>query len=285
MTPIEILSECLDEDERNRRVYDGHILIFRNVGALHRLLGRVLSLARDRFGGDPARAHAELTAAEQDAVAQALRDDIIGDEIANDRLGDALAEVGVRESDTYRDSLNLRFQPPAAGQESALVAPLEAHRDTWGSNVMAQTNWWTPVLPVSPDRTLAVFPSAFCRIIANDSAEWDIEAFLAARKAGTPYPMLPTATDPPSWAQAVPLVIAPGDLLCFSGAHLHASVPNSTSKARLSLEWRTVNGPDARAGRGAPNVDGDAPWIAYNWFKRLDDGARLGARARTGPAT
>src|SRR4028119_794800 len=46
-------------------------------------------------------------------------------------------------------------------------------------------------------------------------------------------------------------VIEPGDLLCFSGAHLHASVPNTTGVARFSAAGRTADAGDAAAGRGA----------------------------------
>ncbi len=80
----------------------------------------------------------------------------------------------------------------------------------------------------------------------------------------------------------------PGDLLCFSGAHLHASVPNSTGLARFSVEARTVDVGDVAAGRGAPNVDGAAPRVATGWFRHVLEGTPLpqiigdGARAPGG---
>ena len=67
-------------------------------------------------------------------------------------------------------------------------------------------------------------------------------------------------------------MVEPGDVLCFSGAHLHAGTPNSTGVARFSIEARTVDAGDAAAKRGAPNVDGAAPRIASDWFRHvLDD--------------
>ena len=70
-------------------------------------------------------------------------------------------------------------------------------------------------------------------------------------------------------------VIEPGDLLCFSGAHLHASVPNATGVARFSVEVRTVDAGDAAGGRGSPNVDGEAPHVARDWFRHVNDGTPL----------
>jgi hypothetical protein len=63
------------------------------------------------------------------------------------------------------------------------------------------------------------------------------------------------------------VAIEPGDLLCFSGAHLHAGVPNHTALARFSIETRTVDVEDLAVGRGAPNVDGAAPRVARDWFR------------------
>jgi ectoine hydroxylase-related dioxygenase (phytanoyl-CoA dioxygenase family) len=67
----------------------------------------------------------------------------------------------------------------------------------------------------------------------------------------------------------VPVLIEPGDLLCFSGAHLHASRPNRTGRTRLSIDTRIVEGGDLRAGKGPANVDGHAPRTVHEWFRNV----------------
>ena len=76
---------------------------------------------------------------------------------------------------------------------------------------------------------------------------------------------------------AWPVVIDPGELLSFSGAHLHASMPNSTEFARFNLETRTVSIDDLADNRGAPDIDHAAPRRPTGWFSRIDDGAPLSA--------
>lgn len=90
------------------------------------------------------------------------------------------------------------------------------------------------------------------------------------------YPLLPTSQEalPPEEGLAISLL--PGDLLCFSGAHLHASVPNTIGKTHLSFETRTVNRGDAMADYGAPNVDGGAVYTTYSLFKHVENGHKLG---------
>ena len=71
------------------------------------------------------------------------------------------------------------------------------------------------------------------------------------------------------------MVVEPGELLCFSAAHLHAGVPNHTGRARFSIETRTVSRHDLLAGRAAPNVDGMGTTPRTRWFRGVLDGAPL----------
>ena len=54
-------------------------------------------------------------------------------------------------------------------------------------------------------------------------------------------------------------------------------MPNSTGVARFSVEVRTVDAGDVADDRGAPNVDGEAPRVAKDWFRHVDDGTPLTA--------
>ena len=77
---------------------------------------------------------------------------------------------------------------------------LPAHRDTWGSNIMAQINLWGPVFPVEPGATMVIWPALFDRAVPNTSAEWDLERL---REAPGRYPLLPECRAPLDGADAV----------------------------------------------------------------------------------
>ena len=72
-------------------------------------------------------------------------------------------------------------------------------------------------------------------------------------------------------SEVVKVMLEPGDVLSFSSAHLHGSVPNSSKLTRYSVEMRTINHKDLEAGREALNVDNEATELMYNWFKRITD--------------
>jgi hypothetical protein len=280
MAAIYDVSQALPEAERNARVYAGEIIVFRDFTAVRELVERLAAHCRQHFGGDPELVHERLDEAGVNTAAEALRRDVLADAAVGERLKAAFEAVGVDVADTYGDGLKQRVQVASSTSGRRMVSPLGAHRDTWGTNVQAQTNWWAPTFATTPERTIALFPTHFARAVANDSAGWDFRELLRRLREQGPepdYPLLPTATEAPAWAEALPISLRPGDLMCFSGAHLHASVPNSTARTRFSFETRTVNGRDARHGAGAPNVDGAAVRTTWQLFRRLSDGEKLGA--------
>lgn len=182
------------------------------------------------------------------------------------------------------DRLHLRFQPHREPRQSTprarTTATIAFHRDTWGSNLYAQTNWWAPIYPITTGRTVALYPHLWQQALRNCSADFDMRAILErshrdgrnAVDADEAIPHLLEAIDP---QQGVAVDIAPGSLIAFSGAHAHAGVGNNTGLTRISFETRSVLIDDVLAGLGAPNVDGHAPWRTPGLFRRMSDTRRL----------
>jgi hypothetical protein len=186
--------------------------------------------------------------------------------------------VGVDAARTYWDSLYLRVVPPVEAGAERQIGRIGFHRDTWASNVRQQTNWWTTLGPLTAQRTLAFYTAYWSRPIANTSADWDLDEIRARRRSGErdeDLPIVPEPSEPVDTSSELRIVIEPGDLLCFSGAHLHASVPNVSDRTRISVELRTVNLDDVAQGRGAPEIDGQAPQVPLEWFSSMKDGSPL----------
>jgi hypothetical protein len=282
MPAIHHVTEPMPEAERNARVYAGEIVVFRGFAAVAALVEALQAHCREHLGTEPERVHTRCSEAEANEAAEALRQAVMADTKVAQRLHAALEAIGMDRGRNFGDGLKQRVQLAHSTSGARMVSPLGAHRDTWATNIMAQTNWWAPTFPTAPERTVALFPGHFERAVANDSAGWDFRELVRRMKeqgSDPDYPLLPLATAPPPWEDGLAVSLVPGDLMCFSGAHLHASVPNATARTRLSFETRTVNGADVAASRGAPNVDGRAERITYQLFRRLADGAKLGEMA------
>ncbi len=248
------------------RAFRGELIVFRRLNALDALLDRAREIAFAAFD-DPVRDEGRLDSGLWREKAMAARRGFMNSETVADLLRALFAELGFDPEMTYRDRAILRFQPGRESCRTRRLRDLPPHRDSWGSNLMTQLNWWAPVFPVEPGATMEIWPDFFDRAVPNSSADWDIDAL---RVSGGNYPLLPEADRPDQPGE--PVLIDPGELLCFSGAHLHASRPNRTGRTRISIDLRTV---DVTDGPGAPNVDGRTRRTGYDWFHRLSDGACL----------
>jgi hypothetical protein len=190
----------------------------------------------------------------------------------------ALEHVGVDPARSYWDSIYLRVVPPIEGDGERQIGRIGFHRDTWSSNLLQQTNWWMTIRPLSAERTIAFYPGYWSRPIANSSADWDLDEIRERRRMGErdeDIPIVPEPTEPVDVESELRVVIEPGDFLCFSGAHLHASVPNVSGETRCSVELRTVNIDDMERNRGAPDLDGRAAMVPLEWFHSMADGSSL----------
>ena len=274
MTAVRVLSGALEDRQRRESIYDGDLLVFKKVRPMEEFCAFTDALIREVFGTtDPVRAQFELDREKYLSRVETLQKRFRKDARAKDLFLAALGYVGVDLRRTFWDWLYLRVSPHGEEHSGRRTAKLGFHRDTWSSNVYAQTNWWAPIYSISPGRTIAFYGEYWEKPLKNTSANWNLEEIRSGRSSA---PLVPEPTETVNTASELRPVIEPGDLLCFSGAHLHASVPNSTGVARFSVEVRTVDARDAAEdGRGAPNVDGEAPRVAKDWFRHVVDGTSL----------
>lgn len=278
---VRVLSGALKDGQRRESVYDGNLLVFEKVPPMVEFCAYADALIREAFETeDPVRAQFGLGRDEYLAKVEALQKRFRKDDVAKELFLAALGHVDVDLRRTSWDWLYLRVSPHGDEHAGRRTAKLGFHRDTWSSNVYAQTNWWAPIYPITAGRTIAFYPAYWEKPLKNTSREWDLDEIRAGRSGA---PVVPGPTEAVSTVSELRPVIEPGDLLCFSGAHLHASVPNTTGVARFSVEVRTVDTGDAADGRGAPNLDGEAPRTASGWFHHVGDGTSLPA-VEPGPA-
>ena len=280
---------CLDVPVSPRdfhdRLYGGDVFRFAGLGAMAALIGFTRDFLEEGFAPHaPAEIHRHLSHAEQVETFVRLEKAFIQSAEVNRLWTEVFAAVGLDAGRIARDRLHLRFQPhqdPGADMpRPRATATVAFHRDTWGSNLYAQVNWWAPVYPITAGRTFAIFPDLWSRAVPNTTATYDLEALLDRSRTGGRHAVsadeaIPHLTGAVDVGTTVPVVIDPGEVIAFSSAHAHAGVPNATGLTRISLETRTLWIDDVREGRGAPNVDGAAPWMAPGWFRRVSDGEKL----------
>ena len=264
-------------------LYAGQVVRYSGLPAMAALIATTRAFVEERLAHPPAEVHRYIAHTElAPRLAAIQRDYSRSSEMK--KLWQALfAAAGLDPEDTARDRFVLRFQVHSdAGATlpwARSTATVGFHRDTWGTNLPAQVNWWAPVWPITAGRTFAIHPALWDVPIENNSAGFDLADVMHRSRTAPetlgPGQLAPRPLRPVEPRGGVPVVIEPGEIIAFSSAHAHVGVPNHTGLTRVSLETRTISIADLRAGRGAPNVDGHGRWAAPGMFRRLSDGRAL----------
>jgi hypothetical protein len=283
MTSI-IVDPGVSDDQRRASLYAGDLFVHTDSPAIREFVAFTRGLVEDAFGGlDPETAHYDMDVKTYAATLARLKPAFIHHPESKRHLGAILVEHGCDPEDTYFDVPRLRTSTSDDYLTTGIAYAFHPHRDTWYSAPMMQVNWWLPVYDVVPDNVVAFHPAYFDRAVANGSAgynyyEWNRDSrALAASQIGVdtreqPKPEEPIDLDPQ--IRPVPPV---GGMMVLSGAQLHSSVPNSSGRTRISVDFRTVSRADVEAGRGAPNVDSHCTGTTMRDYLRVSDLERLPA--------
>ncbi len=271
----------LSDEQRSEIIFAGDLLLFRQLPSMLALCQYV-----DRFmsealgGGSPEQAIHNLSPEDYLQFIIDMQQRFQEDPETKKLFFQVLQETGVNLGSTFYDYFPMRVVSAQEKFTSGLRTTVGHHRDTWGGNVQAQCNWWAPIYDIEAERSMAFYPDYWDKATVNTTADWEFSKYLAARKETpkgekVPYPGAPELLETIDESNAFKVVLSAGDVLNFSSAHLHATVPNTTELTRYSVEMRTINLADLQAGRGAPNIDNAAKTIRYNWYRNALDNSSL----------
>ena len=79
----------------------------------------------------------------------------------------------------------------------------------------------------------------------------------------------------PENVKILPVTIKPGEILCFSGSHLHSSSKHKSENTRFSYEIRTVCQDDLDSKNEAPNIDCELKWQFPKIFRNMKDNSPM----------
>lgn len=283
MTSVIIDAPMTDEDRRSA-LYAGDIVVHTHSPAIEAFVAFTRAMVEDAFGGrDPETAQYDMDVATYAATLGRLKPAFIHHPESKEHLRAILVEHGCDPELTYFDVPRLRTSTSDDFLTTGIAYAFHPHRDTWYSAPMMQVNWWLPVYDVTADNVVAFHPRYFDQGIANGSHrynyyEWNRDSrALAASQVGVdtrdqPKPEQEIDLDPQ--IRPVPPV---GGAMVFSGAQLHSSVPNTSGRTRISVDFRVVHRTDVETQRGAPNVDSHCTGTTMRDYLRVSDLERLPA--------
>jgi hypothetical protein len=274
--PSILIDPELPGAELRQRLYHGDLVILTRLRSLTELVDYVRAELTALFAPHcPQHAHEHLEPADMARVLSTWKPNWIHAERSRQLVRQIIAEAGFDPQQTHYDVPKPRTSFPLGHLTSGIAFAFPWHRDVWYSAPAQQINWWLPVLPVSEQNAMSFDLSSFSRAVRNTSDEFDYyvnnaRRFAAGKSVGREGQARPAAIEHAPDVDLVPLP-APGQILLFSGAQLHRSIPNTSGLARFSVDFRTVDVADVTAGRGAPVVDAGCTGTAIRDFVRVQD--------------
>ncbi len=272
------VNAVISDEERRRLLYEGELFVLSPSESSATLAALARELSEEAFAPhEPQTAQENMPPEQYVEILADLKPRFIHHPRAKELIKGLLAEFGADVDKTYFDVPRLRTMAHGEYLKAGLALQFHAHRDTWFSAPMAQLNWWMPVYAIESDNSMAFHQRYFGEPIKNSSADYDYEIWnqTGRKQAATIVKKetrkQPTAEEPLELEPSVRLVPPVGGTIIFSAAQLHSTVPNTTDKTRLSIDFRTVNLDDLANGAGAPNLDSHCTGTTLRDFLRASD--------------
>jgi hypothetical protein len=271
----------LSDEERRKRLYDGDIFVLSPSPSSQALIALADEMLRKAFAPhDPRTVHRHLEAEEVAAILAKLKPAFIHHPACKTMIATMMKEHGVDLEKLFFDVPRLRSAYPSHFLSSGIAYAFHPHRDTWYAAPMCQINWWLPIYPIDPDNAMGFFPDYFGRPVKNNSEIYNYYEWNSTNRASAAQHVKSDSRAQPKPQQelnaaSLRYLPPPGGAIVFSGAQLHETVRNTTDVARYSIDFRTVHLDDARARRGAVNLDSRSTGTTMRDYISAVDGSLL----------
>ena len=265
---LELLKKDNFHDYLKEKIFEGKIIIFKNLNHVFKIVNLIDQLLKNELNENEIK---YLDNSASNINIKILKDKFFrlqgllktNIDVKN-LFYDLFILLDFNLNDTFSDLICLRYTSSKKNNIGSLKFT-EAHRDTWASNFQEQVNWWLPINKTDYSNTIFFCPSLFKTPVNNNSCEWSFSKYI---KNKSNYPSTPIVLEDIENKKTI-VKLNPGDLLCFSGNHVHGS--NRGISSRISLETRTVSLKDSEKYSVPKNIDGNYYIKHKNWFHNILD--------------
>lgn len=277
---LQTITRSISPEQLRERVYRGEILHFPQQPAIIEFCRANQQLCETMLNtAKPTQSHQDIERSHWLKLIHQFQQTAKANPFCQTAFSKLIISLGLNLTDTFCDRFIFRVVPPQSDHANGSQAHVDTHRDTWGAGIYQQFNWWGPLYPYSLNSGIEFYLDYFDQPIANNTADWSYEKYRKVRQQQSEelrpkYKSVPSLSEKPQGRIFRPQ-IEPGDILCFSAAHLHGSSTNLRDQCRFSFETRTVNLDDIHSDLKAPNVDNASDGRLVKLFKNMHDNSVL----------
>lgn len=240
--------KVLDQSKKNDlgSLFFGELFLHPCNDASNRLVAHAKEVAHKAFGGIPClNGNSETELKEFIEKAEKAKSSFTNSSIIKEILEELiLTRYEASVKNLFYDVPRLRIIPNSSMLKSGISYNYLPHRDTWYGSGQEQINHWLSVSNVTKESTFYIAPKYFLQAVPNNSEVFDLDIWDSSHRKAANSSIRTENRPHPTPTQVIPndeklaVVIPPGYEICFSGHHLHGSLPNVTTEVRLSVDYR-----------------------------------------------
>ncbi len=253
------------DSELRQALYDGQVFLLPATRESLALVSLATELRQAELGSSPRTAHERFTDEELFARVGRLRRALYTEPEAHALLAAMAGSVGFDPEETAFDPARLRAIVHGAADNPRAAPVYYPHRDTWYAHPRAIVTVWTSLEDLAAEETFVFYPERFAAPVPNDSEVFDYDEWVSRgwslkigwqdRNASLQARYPTVLANDGAYGRAEGFTCRRGEILLFSGAQFHCTLPQSRGLSRFSLDARVVHLGDHARGLGAPDVD------------------------------
>ena len=165
ITHIENLSQF------KKDIFNGKIFVFQKSKITEQLITEIKKKIKNNYSGQLEKLH-HLSNCEE--ISTDLIANLKNTEIFKNLFYDFLKSINFLQGESYWDKFVVRVAPAKNEFGYREASRIGVHRDTWGTNIHQQINWWAPISSIEETNTMVFFPEYFNRPVKNSTKTWDL---------------------------------------------------------------------------------------------------------------
>jgi ectoine hydroxylase-related dioxygenase (phytanoyl-CoA dioxygenase family) len=201
-----------------------------------------------------------------------IKNDFTNSLETNEIIISLLKKLNLQSEDIFFDKPKIRVVTYNKYLESGAGYVFKPHRDSWYAGPKSQLNFWFPIFDVDINSTFAIYPNYWNKQIMNSSENFDYETwkkkfrFTANKHIKTDTRNHPLPLEDVDKTEEFRVDCDSGDLIVFSGCHLHGTIPNTSNKTRFSIDLRILS-KDLHTNDTGINIDSKSTGSTISDFK------------------
>ena len=230
-------------------IVNGDIHIYRNTNSLSQIINYSKKIIKKHFNGyeNVQKAQEKINLKDYVEIIMKIKNDFTNSIETDEIIISMLKKLNLQNEDIYFDKPKIRIVTYDKYLESGAGYVFRPHRDSWYAGPKSQLNFWFPIYDIDLNSTFAIYPNYWNKPILNSSENFDYEIwkkkfrFNADKHIKTDTRNHPLPLEVVDKSNEYRVDCNSGDLIVFSGSHLHGTIPNNSNKTRFSIDFRILS--------------------------------------------